>query len=159
MNKNIVNILISVIIIFLLIYLLYTLILPKLYDKEFIDEGKYKGIENEEEIRIVNECLAKYVDACANFEEAKVKDMLPIINKLEIKDYSNIFDLYSENEITSSDQCIVYNIKKLSNNIYQVYFYLKSGNIVDGLLYDTVTIQIKNISHSFKILYDKNLYI
>ena len=158
MNKNVINILnilMSIFILLILIYICYNLILPIFYNKEFDIEKNKKGAVDEEEIKIVNVSLKKYIDACATSDQEKIKSMLPLAGRFKISNYNNVFDIYEENEITNSEQCIIYNVEKVGSNIYQVNYYLKSGNVVDGLVYNTVVIQIRHTSHSFRIFYDK----
>ena len=153
MKKKYINLLLFVINCLLIVYLSYNFVKPLFYNKEF---NKNKQI-TDEEITAVESSFSNYIEACLSSDKSKIKNMLPLIKKANIGKYDDLFSLYEENDVSNKEQNIIYDISKISNNIYQVKFYSKTGSIVDGLLRNTVIIQIHNSSSSFKVLYDKNL--
>lgn len=153
MKKKYINLLLFVINCLLIVYLSYNFVKPLFYNKEF---NKNKQI-TDEEITAVESSFSNYIEACLSSDKSKIKSMLPLIKKANIGKYDDLFSLYEENDVSNKEQNVIYDISKISNNIYQVKFYSKTGSIVDGLLRNTVIIQIHNSSSSFKVLYDKNL--
>lgn len=153
MKRKYINLLLFVINFVLIIYLSYKLVKPLFYGREF---SKSEQI-TDDEITAVESSFSKYMEACLSSDKNKIKSMLPLIKKASIGKYDDLFSLYEENDVSNKEQNVIYDISKISNNIYQVKFYSKTGSIVDGLLKNTVILQINNSSSSFKILYDKNL--
>ena len=153
MKKKYINLLLFVINCLLIVYLIYNFVKPLFYNKEF---NKNKQI-TDKEITAVESSFSNYMEACLISDKSKIKSMLPPIKKVNIGKYDDLFSLYEENDVSNKEQNVIYDISKISNNIYQVKFYSKTGSIVDGLLRNTVIIQINNSSNSFKVLYDKNL--
>lgn len=153
MKKKYINSLLFIINTLLIIYLVYVFIKPLFYNKEFT---KVKDV-TDEEISAVESSFSKYMEACMSSDKTKVKSMLPLIKKNNIKKYEQLFEMYKEKDINNESQNVIYDISKIASNVYQVKFYSKTGSIVEGLLKNTLLIQINKSSNSFRILFDKNL--
>ena len=155
MGKKVINNLLSIFIVLIVIYLIYSIIEPVFYNKEIVKQN-YDKITDEESL-IVDSCVKTYLEYCINNNQKEIKGMIPFINKFNMNKYTNLSQMYKEKEIESLDQCIVSGIKKINNSIYQVKVQSRSGNVVEGIIKNTIIIKLKKMGHSFKVYYDMNL--
>lgn len=140
----------------IILYLAFSILSPLLYSREFETEKLSRNV-SVEDVETVSASFNKYIEAVLSEDKESIKYMLPFIKRFSLNSYDELFSMNSEKDIINVDQYLIYDISAINNNTFEVSFYAKTGNLIDGLQKGVIVVKLNRVNSSFKILYDKNL--